>query len=145
MKVISIHIYGTDVTRTGSSVRRYYDLTRPACHWLEQGPAVDPEDVSGDEGRHRAQQVDAAGSDLVRLPEPAEERSGANVRFLLGRGRAERDGVDWARRDGVDADVVRARLARERLRQPDDGALRGGVVRAWSDASVLARGRREID
>jgi predicted metal-dependent enzyme (double-stranded beta helix superfamily) len=22
---ISIHIYGTDVTRTGSSVRRYYD------------------------------------------------------------------------------------------------------------------------
>ncbi len=36
LTAISIHIYGTDVSRIGSSVRRYYDLpfsTEPASDW----------------------------------------------------------------------------------------------------------------
>ena len=64
-----------------------------AGKWLEQRSAVDPQDVPRDEGRQRAEQVDAAGGDLVRLPEPVEERSRADVGFLLGRRCAERDGV----------------------------------------------------
>jgi predicted metal-dependent enzyme (double-stranded beta helix superfamily) len=35
---ISIHIYGTDISRLGSSVRRYYDLpVLPAWNWLKPG------------------------------------------------------------------------------------------------------------
>jgi 3-mercaptopropionate dioxygenase len=45
LTAISIHIYGTDVSRIGSSVRRYYDLRvkEPAHGDREGGPAHEME------------------------------------------------------------------------------------------------------
>ena len=95
----------------------------------EERSAVHMQDVPGHERRHVAEQVDAARGDLLGTAEAVEQRPRAGGRLLLRRRGAEGDGVGRPGRDGVDADVVRARLPCQRLRHRDHRALRRRVVR----------------
>src|SRR2546428_14065563 len=96
-------------------------------------PARREELLAGQPPRVRAGEEDRDGSDVSRLPGAAQR--GLRGRVLLPVGADEAPGaralgVDHARVDGVDPDLLRPQLAGEDARNPVDGGLGAGVHRA---------------
>src|SRR6185312_9420656 len=101
---------------------------RPVPSGPDDVAAVRMQDLAADVGRVLARQEHVAGRNLVRLAGPLHRYAGAVMRdtLRLERGRNERR-PDRARRDGVDAYAVLGQRLRQRARQRDDGAFRGGI------------------
>src|SRR5258706_5811430 len=96
---------------------------------LEAHAAVDDQRLAGDVGAARSGQVLDSGCDLLRSAEAAQGDGLEQFRargLVEGRGHV---GRDEARRDGVDAHPAAGELLGDRLRQPDQAGLAGGVVR----------------
>ena len=78
------------------------------------------------------------------VPDPPERRRGDDRAPRASGGQVgDHRRLDHAGVDAVHGDPVRARVARDRLRQRDDAALRGGVGRARGEAARLRGERRD--
>src|SRR2546422_152455 len=108
-------------------------------------PAVDVNGLAGDEPGVVADEEQARCSDFIdgALP-PKRNARGARRSSLIPLG-IRTSGVDTARRDHVDPDVVRRELGGETPRQAHQAHLRRGDVRAPTAADEGAFAREEHD
>src|SRR6266478_7773867 len=110
-------------------------------------PARREELLAGQPPRVRTSEEDRDGSNVNRLPGAAQR--GLRGRVLLPVGADEAPGaralgVDHARVDGVDPDLLRPQLAGEDARNPVDGGLGAGVHRAVRRRDAADR-RADVD
>src|SRR5437773_1882073 len=104
----------------------------PSIHVL---PAVDRQRRTGDEARFLADEEGDSARDLMCLAEPPYRDLGDNLAEHVLRHRGDHIGVDIAGRDGIDRDAIARALLGQRLGEPVNARLGGGII----DLAVLAR------
>ena len=112
----------------------------------EHGASINVEDLAGDEPSVRSAKKEDGAGNFVDVSGAAERDQ--RHRFL-GRGRVSKGsgghlGRDPARGDAVGENTLWGKLRRQRFRERDEGALRGGVV-GMEGLTALCGGRGDKD